>query len=296
MKKDTDLVGQDSWDLIDKDLGDGVKYFAVYDGHGTRGKLASNFAKDEIRKSLLSSKSDIEKIKDRKDADKLFKNIFGNIQKKYKKNADNYDLSGTCVIATLIIENNCYIINLGDSRAVIGSKQGAQKVAYQMSIDHKPSRDDERKRIDSCGGMVSSERNGLSGPPRIYSQNDDGPGLAVSRTLGDVFGHSVGVSHEPEVSYKELDSEDKFVVLASDGVWDVMNSSEAVGFIFEKDKLSKDKIPEELIMECRSRWEKVNDYKQKVVDLKNKEADKKRNFQGALSIDDITAVICFLDN
>ena len=50
LKKDIDLVGQDNYDVIDKELGEGIKYFAVYDGHGIRGKLASNYAKDEIRK------------------------------------------------------------------------------------------------------------------------------------------------------------------------------------------------------------------------------------------------------
>ena len=298
LKKDIDLVGQDNYDVIDKELGEGIKYFAVYDGHGIRGKLASNYAKDEIRKGMIKDKSSINKIKDRKEAEKYFKSLFNSVQKKFNKHSDIYDLSGTCVIAILIIDINCYIINLGDSRAVIGAKQSTQKLAYQMSIDHKPNREDERKRIDSTGGIVTNERNGVIGPPRIYSANEDGPGLAVSRTLGDIYGHSVGVSHEPEVSYKELDySEDKFIVIGSDGVWDVMNSSEVVGFVYEKEKVAKEKIAEDLVGECRVRWEKVNDYKQKVTDLKTKDIDKRKtnSSNNIFSIDDITVIICYLN-
>jgi integrin-linked kinase-associated serine/threonine phosphatase 2C len=200
------------------------------------------------------------------------------------------------MIGILTYDSQCFIINLGDSRAVIGAKQGQQKVAFQMSIDHKPLREDERKRIDLCGGTVSNERNGMNGPPRIYSLNDDGPGMAVSRTIGDIFGHTVGVSADPEVSFKELDTEDKFIVIASDGVWDVMNSSEAVGFIFEKEKTSKEKIAEDLVNECRLRWEKVNDYKKRLLDLKLSNTEKKKgvsNINQVLSIDDITVIICF---
>lgn len=261
--------------------------------------MASNYAKEEIKKALISNKSSIIKLKDRKEAEKFFKNILNQIQKKFQKNYDLYELSGSCVIAVLTFDSLCFIINLGDSRAVIGAKQGNQKVAYQMSIDHKPLRDDEKKRIDQCGGTVSNDRNGMSGPPRIYSLNDDGPGIAVSRTLGDIFGHSVGVSHDPEVSFKEIDSEDKFIVIASDGVWDVMNSSEVVGFIFDKEKSSKEKIAEELVNECRVRWEKVNDYKKRLLELKYKDNEKKRgnlligsNSNQMFSIDDISVMIC----
>ena len=139
-----------------------------------------------------------------------------------------------------------------------------------------------------------------TGPSRIYSLHDDGPGLAVSRTLGDIFGHTIGVSSEPEVCYKELDSDDKFIIIASDGLWDVMNSSETVGFIFEKENFSKEKIAEDLVNECRYRWEKINDYKNRVIDLNLKYNDKKITSKWSngntniISIDDITVIICFV--
>jgi len=188
---------------------------------------------------------------------------------KYKRRQQDYESSGTCAICVLLVDNHCFVINLGDSRAVIGSKQNSQKIAYQMSVDHKANREDERKRIELSGGIVSADRNGAIGPHRVYSKNEEGPGLAVSRSLGDLFGHTVGVSAEPEISYKELDGEDRFIVIGSDGIWDVMNSAEVVGLIYEKcDALGREKASESLVNECRNRWEVINLYKQKLQNEK----------------------------
>jgi integrin-linked kinase-associated serine/threonine phosphatase 2C len=68
------------------------------------------------------------------------------------------------------------------------------------------------------------------GPYRIWA-DEEGPGLAVARTLGDLHGHKIGISSEPEIEVWPIESTDVFVVLGSDGVWDVVSSAEAVGFI-----------------------------------------------------------------
>ena len=73
-----------------------------------------------------------------------------------------------------------------------------------MSIDQKPMREDEKLRIIEKGGEVSDK---LAGAPRVYRKNDEVPGLAVSRSIGDIVAHEVGVSCEPEIFEKELDSE-----------------------------------------------------------------------------------------
>lgn len=160
LKKEKDQQGQDTTDVISVELGPNTKYFAVYDGHGIKGSEASQLARDEVRMSLLNDKKIISKMKDRKEVEKYFKKLFNNIQAKYKKRTSDYELSGTCVIAVLLVENHCFVINLGDSRAVIGSKQGGQKIAFQMSIDHKANREEEKKRIEESGGIVVSDKYG----------------------------------------------------------------------------------------------------------------------------------------
>ena len=202
------------------------------------------------------------------------------------------------------MENHCFIINLGDSRAVIGVKsQNPQtknkKSAYQMSTDHKVDKQEEKKRIIASGGIVTNDNNG---PHRVFSKTEDGPGLAVARTLGDLQGHAIGVSCEPEITYKLMDNEDRFIIIGSDGIWDMLNSAEVVGFVFEKlEQISKDKIAESLVNEARDRWEVINMYKQKLAVerslLKDNISSQKNNAQVHIfSIDDITAIICFFNN
>jgi integrin-linked kinase-associated serine/threonine phosphatase 2C len=80
-----------------------------------------------------------------------------------------------------------------------------------------------------AGGKIDRDEKQL-GPYRVWA-DDEGPGLAVARTLGDLHGHKIGISHEPEIEIWAIEPNDVFVVLGSDGVWDVMSSAEAVGFI-----------------------------------------------------------------
>ena len=275
----------------------------MYDGHGIKGREASQFAKDEIHKALIKDKEIIKKLSERREAEKYFQKLFTTVQGKFKKRSNDFEASGTCVIGILIVGNHCYIINLGDSRAIIGhNQQSNQKVAYQMSIDHKANRQDEKERIEKNGGYVAMEREGGIGPYRVYSKNDEGPGLAVSRSLGDIFGHTVGISHLPEVSYKMLEEQDYFIVIGSDGIWDVMNSAEVVGYVFEKIEKeitwARQRIVEELVHECRNRWELINIYKEKLLleKLSIKEENKVSTSvrpQIKQNIDDITGVICF---
>lgn len=299
LKKDAGQVGQDTTDIISQEFNNNVRYFAVYDGHGIKGAEASQFVRDEVRQSLLNDKRVLSKMKERKDVEKYFKKLFNNIQAKFKKRSSEYETSGTCAICVLLVDQHCFVINLGDSRAVIGAKQSGQKIAYQMSIDHKANREEEKKRIEASGGMVTQDKLGALGPARVYSKSEDGPGLAVARSLGDLLGHTVGVIPEPEVSHKELDHDDRFIVIGSDGIWDVMNSAEIVGLVFEKTtETSKDKIAEQVVNECRNRWEVINLYKLKLHNekLQQKETEKgKVHSQPFFSIDDISSIVCYFN-
>ena len=112
-----------------------------------------------------------------------------------------------------------------------------------------------KKRIQEKGGEVSEK---IPGAPRILRKNEEVPGLDVSRSIEDIVAHEVGVSCEPEVFEKELDSDDHFIVIGSDGIWDAMNSFEVVGFVFQKMESDKDNISKLLAEECRNRWEVKN--------------------------------------
>ena len=71
------------------------------------------------------------------------------------------------------------------------------------------------------------------GPYRVW-EDEEGPGIAMSRSLGDFAAKRVGLISEPEVQNLQLTQQDQFIIIASDGVWDVCNSSEAVGFVMDQ--------------------------------------------------------------
>lgn len=292
-KKKKDLAGQDASEIL-IDLGENIKYFAVYDGHGVKGKDASLLLRYEITKKLLRDKYSIQKFVRKDQVEKYFSKLFKTIQKKYHNNSNDYEMSGTTAVCILIIEQKLYCINLGDSRAVLGSERKDKKLAVEMSIDQKPSRDDEIKRILERGGEVNDK----TGVARVFKKNEDQPGLAVSRTIGDLMAHECGVSSEPEVIEKDLDSDDKFVVIGSDGIWDVMSSPEVVGFIFDKMELDKKELSAKyLVEECRNRWDILNLFKQKYFyELQqNKDGESKNKEAQYCEVDDITAIVHFFN-
>lgn len=98
-----------------------------------------------------------------------------------------------------------------------------EPVAVDLSVDHRPSRPDEVARVAAAGGFIVNNR--VAGM------------LAVSRALGDVemkVGGRCVVSPEPELHKVSLRPGDAFVIVACDGLWDVMSGQEAVDFVHKK--------------------------------------------------------------
>jgi protein phosphatase 2C len=115
---------------------------------------------------------------------------------------------GTTAIVAVV--GSCQIIvgNCGDSRAVL-SRGG---VAVPLSVDHKPEREDEMARVDAAGGRVIYW-NGY----RVFGV------LAMSRAIGDRYLKPYVIA-EPEVQCIKRSEDDECLILASDGLWDVMSN------------------------------------------------------------------------
>jgi len=116
---------------------------------------------------------------------------------------------------------------VGDSRAVecIG---GATR---DLSDDQKPDTPAEMARIKKCGGFVSPPEEEWGGPARVWLDPQMTlPGLAMARSIGDHLVKSVGVTAEPEVKlfkYNQDFARTDFFVMASDGVWEFIESAQA---------------------------------------------------------------------
>jgi protein phosphatase 1B len=131
------------------------------------------------------------------------------------------DKSGSTAVCAMISPSHIFIANCGDSRIVL-SRDSA--VAFS-TYDHKPVNPIEKERIQNAGGSVMIQR--VNGS------------LAVSRALGDFDYKNVQgkgpceqlVSPEPEISVMERTDNDEFLILACDGIWDVMSNEELCDFI-----------------------------------------------------------------
>lgn len=130
-------------------------------------------------------------------------------------NLNGWD-DGSTGVSVLIVNKTIYVANVGDSRAVLCTSGGR---AMEMSSDHKPSREDERLRIEKLGGKVIHY-----GTWRVQGI------LAVSRAFGDRRLKTY-VSATPEMRSRQLQDGDDFLILASDGVWDVLSSQAAVDIV-----------------------------------------------------------------
>lgn len=121
----------------------------------------------------------------------------------------------TAVTAILVNGETLYVANVGDSRAVL-CRDGD---AIQLSVDHEPKT--EKNIIEHKGGFVTT----LPGDvPRVDGQ------LAVSRAFGDK-NLKVHLSVDPDIHDMKVDKTDEFLILASDGLWKVMENQEAVNII-----------------------------------------------------------------
>lgn len=152
------------------------------------------------------------------------------IYKKVKNGNINSSLSGTTCVTVCLTYDCFYCANVGDSRAVYFYKTlTADNQPYwnskPLSHDHKLDRPCEFQRIIANNGRVhKKEYNGRKmGPFRVWLQDENTPGLAMSRSFGDNVAKRVGVTAEPEiVLYKP--SKPGYIVVGSDGFWDQMDS------------------------------------------------------------------------
>ncbi|XP_014211190.2 probable protein phosphatase 2C T23F11.1 [Copidosoma floridanum] len=188
-------------------------FFAVYDGHG--GSAVAQHAGHHLHNYITSQDAYKEG-----NIEEAMRKGFLSLDKEMETN-ESLKNTGSTVIAVLIKDNILYCANAGDSRA-IASVAG---VAVPLSHDHKPTLKEEKERIVAAGGYV--EFNRVNGH------------LALSRALGDfMFKKNDSKKPEeqivtalPEITRHEITEDWEFLVLACDGIWDVMSNEEVVDYL-----------------------------------------------------------------
>ncbi|XP_020585905.1 probable protein phosphatase 2C 34 [Phalaenopsis equestris] len=139
--------------------------------------------------------------------------------------------SGTTALSIVKQGQLLVIANVGDSRAVMATRaDDGRLVPVQLTVDFKPNLPQEAERIKHCNGRVFCLRD-EPGVHRIWLPNAEMPGLAMSRAFGDYCVKDFGVISVPEVTQRLISGRDQFIVLATDGVWDVMSNQEAIEIV-----------------------------------------------------------------
>lgn len=179
-------------------------FFGVFDGHG--GAKAAEFAAKNMDSYIMKRSTN----RCGEEVMEAVKDAYLTMDTEFLKE----DLGGgTCCVTALIQEGNLVVSNVGDCRAVI-CKGG---IAEALTSDHRPSREDEKERIETLGGFVDCYR----GVWRVQGS------LAVSRGIGDRH-LKQWISAEPETKVLSINSDCEFLILASDGLWENVTNQEAV--------------------------------------------------------------------
>ncbi|KAK6932996.1 PPM-type phosphatase-like domain, partial [Dillenia turbinata] len=188
--------------------GDSKKaFFGVFDGHG--GPKAAEFAVKNMEKNIM----DEAKRRGEEELEDVLKQGYLTTDADFLREDVN---GGTCCVTALIYKGNLVVSNAGDCRAVM-CRGG---VAEALTTDHRPSRKDERSRIESLGGYVDC----CNWVWRIHGS------LAVSRAIGDRH-LKQWVIAEPETKILRIQQDYEFLILASDGLWDQVSNQEAVDVV-----------------------------------------------------------------
>ncbi|KAL9234867.1 hypothetical protein vseg_009685 [Gypsophila vaccaria] len=139
--------------------------------------------------------------------------------------------SGTTAVTLIKQGLDLVIGNVGDSRAILGTRNKDNSLAaVQLTVDLKPNLPAEAERIKKCRGRVFALRDEPD-VSRVWLPNSDSPGLAMSRAFGDFCLKDYGVIAIPDVSYRRLTEKDEFIVLATDGIWDVLSNKDVVNIV-----------------------------------------------------------------
>ena len=248
--KDRKAECQDDYEIFENH---GNLLTVLFDGHGVNGHIVSKFCKDFMGSYFLTNLDKFQKYEKASIEEMVI-----TCDSELKKSNIDTNLSGTTAVVLYINTQGIHVGSVGDSRAVLStipksfadpSMSGPinrnkfarpiipnrKLLPIALTIDQKPNHSKELIRIQNAGGEVRKIADILGnpvGPYRVWVKNGKTPGLGMSRSIGDKIASSIGVIPTPVInSYKLYGDTDQFIVIASDGIWDVMENIEIINFI-----------------------------------------------------------------
>ncbi|XP_030009899.1 protein phosphatase 1D-like isoform X3 [Sphaeramia orbicularis] len=267
------LTNEDSGDNSGPVLSDGkvsehtvdtrksVAFFAVFDGHG--GREAAHFAREHLWDLLKRQRGFWSK--DHSEVCAALRKGFIACHHAMWKQLPEWpktltglpSTSGTTASVIVIRGVHMYVAHVGDSAVVVGVQENDSDItlqALELTEDHKPELPKEKERIERLGGSVM-KKSGVNrvvwkrprlthnGPVRRSTVIDQIPFLAVARSLGDLWSYDFYsgefvVSPEPDTTVMTLDPKrHRYIILGSDGLWNMMPPKNAVNMCNSHDKM-----------------------------------------------------------
>lgn len=254
----------------------GRSIFAVFDGHGTSGHLVSQFCRSRLLSVLETEGFDVIKTFQKLQHDLEWDNNTNYIE----PNSPPIDAECSGTTCTLVqIQNGIlYCSNVGDSKALLATRNAKNQLeGTELTFEHKPENESEKQRVIQNGGKVYSttqgkEDEGERVPIRVWYSTMKGTlmGLAMTRSIGDISAHKAGVSCVPSEKERTLEENDEFIILGSDGLFDVLKNDEILSTVNNyMATLPPDEhrfawnpqyVADMLATKARKRWIEYSDY------------------------------------
>jgi len=241
-------------------LATGWEVLCLADGHGLGGEWPAQKAVQAIP-FFLACPHCTQRLQEG-EVEKALEHVFAEVQADLESSAmasgRGLDFAGSTasVILRHPSSSTVWVATVGDSRVILVSENGALLGATQ---DHKADLPSEKARLESCGAKVISGTRAFGGGPllRVFVPGTTGPGLAVSRSFGDMALKDYGIFAEPEiVQWVVPIGAEVHCCVASDGLWDFF-SNEEVGMYLAKNRAmgreAQDTV-KDLMERARERW------------------------------------------
>ncbi|KAI4371395.1 hypothetical protein MLD38_019636 [Melastoma candidum] len=268
---------------------DDMIFCGVFDGHGPWGHLVAKRARELVPSSLLCNWQEAVGLElatglpsGKLDDDgnmlelwsRSFLKTYAQVDYELKQDRSINCYQSGCTALTIVKQGDRLLIaNIGDCRAVLARvSEDGTLAPIQLTVDLKPNLPREAERIKQSRGRVFC-MNDEPGLYRMWTPNGNSNGLAVSRAFGDYCIKDFGLISVPDISPRKLSpDQDRFVILATDGVWDVVSNQEAVDIVSSVP--DREQSAKRLVEHAASAW--------------------KRRRRG-IAKDDITAICLFLN-
>lgn len=209
-------------------------YFGVFNPHGSTGSEVVLTLKKFIIQHLSRNTSTIRSLVSKTEIKKFLGDMILLAESNFHKRNIDLKYSGCTINHIFIYKNHYFTINVGNSRAILYRNKPSNKFAIELSTDHIPENKEERYRIYKHGGIIKrwEANNEKEGPLRIWDKKiENGPGIRVTRSIGDMVATGIGVISKPDIECLEIGEFDAFICISTEAIFRNLYSTQVCYYI-----------------------------------------------------------------